>query len=137
MAATALTFNAARRENDWTNFVGGVASCANTVHSGNTFDCLRNANSSDILTGLLAAINEAPEQFAFPPTIDGQYGLYPDIASRLLSEGHFARLPFIAGTNLDEGQYSFSAFAYFQLLKGMQELLSPPLPLPRNKLLET
>jgi len=106
MAASSLTFNAARREIDWTNFVGGVSSCANTVHSNNTFDCLRNANSSDILTGLVAAINESPEQFAFPPTIDGPGGLYPDIASRLLSKGHFARLPFIAGTNLDEGRCS-------------------------------
>jgi len=103
MAASALIFPAAHRENDWTNFVGGVASCASTAHSSNTFDCLRKANSSDILTGLLTAIRESPEQFAFDPTLDGPDGLYPNIASRLLSEGHFARLPFIAGTNLDEG----------------------------------
>lgn len=103
MAASTLTFDAARREIDWENFVAGVASCTNTVHSNNTFSCLKNANSSDILTGLLAAIREAPEQFAFPPTIDGQNGLYPDISSRLLSKGGFARLPFIAGTNMDEG----------------------------------
>ena len=70
MAVTALTFNAARRENDWTNFVGGVAPCAQTVHSSNTFDCLQKATSGhDILTGLLAAIKEGPEQFAFDPTI--------------------------------------------------------------------
>ena len=103
MAATALTFNAARRESNWTNFVGGVVPCAQTVHSNNIFDCLQKATSGDILTGLLAAIKEGPEQFAFDATIDGKDGVYPDIASRLLSEGHFARLPFIAGTNLDEG----------------------------------
>ena len=103
MAATPLTFKAAHRENDWTNFVGGVAPCAYKVHSSDTFGCLRKATSGDILTGLLAAIKESPELFAFDPTIDGKGGIYPDIASRLLSKGHFARLPFIAGTNLDEG----------------------------------
>ena len=102
MAAAFLTFRAALRENDWTNFVGGVAPCAYTVHSSNTFECLRKATSGDILTGLLAAIKESPELFAFDPTIDGKGGIY-HIASRLLSKGHFARLPFIAGTNLDEG----------------------------------
>jgi hypothetical protein len=91
----------------------------------------------DCYTGLLAAINEAPEQFGFPPTIDGQSGLYPDMPSRLLSEGHFARLPFIAGTNLDEGQYSFSAFDSFHMLIVMQEPFLRPELLPRNKLLET
>ena len=84
MAATPLIFNAARREIDWTNFVGGVTSCAYTVHSSNTFDCLGEATSSDILTGLLAAVKEASEQYAFDPTIDGKDGIYPDIASRLL-----------------------------------------------------
>jgi acetylcholinesterase len=109
MAASTLIFNAEHRENDWTNFVSNVASCANTVNTTNTFDCLRSASSSDIYTGLVAAINEAPEQFAFPPTLDGENSLYPDIASRLLPKGHFARLPFIAGADLDEGKYSFSA----------------------------
>lgn len=109
MAASALTFNASRRENDWTNFVGGVPSCASTAHTSNTLDCLRNANTTDILSGLLAAINEAPEQYAFPPTIDGKDGLYPDISSRLLSQCHFAPLPFMAGTNLDEGNTYLSA----------------------------
>jgi hypothetical protein len=38
------------------------------------------------------------------PTLDtGRNSLYPDLASRLYSKGRFARLPFIAGTNRDEG----------------------------------
>ena len=112
MAATGLTFPAARRENDWINFVGGVPSCASTANSSDTFDCLRKANSSDILAGLLTAIHESPELFAFSPTLDGPDGLYPEIASALLSQGHFARLPFIAGTNLDEGDHSLTAYTY-------------------------
>ncbi|KAF8802044.1 extracellular triacylglycerol lipase precursor [Phlegmacium glaucopus] len=102
-AATALEFNAARREIDWQNFVSGVSSCASLATSGNTFDCLMAANSSDIFTGLGQSLAEAPELFGFDPTIDGPGGLFPDIASNLIKVGHFARLPFIAGTNLDEG----------------------------------
>lgn len=56
-----------------------------------------------MFSGVNIAIAEAPEEFGFDPTIDGPGGLFPDIASRLLKKGHFARLPFIAGTNLDEG----------------------------------
>ncbi|KAF8152915.1 extracellular triacylglycerol lipase precursor [Crassisporium funariophilum] len=102
-AATALEFPAARREIDWQNFVSGVPSCASLATSGKTFDCLRKANSTEMFSGVNTAIAEATEAFGFDPTIDGPGGLFPDIASSLLSKGHFARLPFIAGTNLDEG----------------------------------
>ncbi|PPQ65131.1 hypothetical protein CVT24_003221 [Panaeolus cyanescens] len=102
-AATALEFNAARREVDWQNFVAGVPSCASLATSGKTFDCLRNANSTEMLSGVINAINNANELFGFDPTIDGPGGLFPDIASTFLKRGHFAKLPFIAGTNLDEG----------------------------------
>ena len=104
-AATALEFNAARREVDWQNFVSGVASCASLAKSGNTFDCLKEANTTEIFTGLVQSLAEAPELFGFDPTIDGPGGLFPDIASSLINVGHFARLPFIAGTNLDEGLF--------------------------------
>ena len=57
-----------------------------------------------MLSGVITAVTKAPELFGFDPTIDGPGGLYPDIASRLLKQGHFAKLPFIAGTNLDEGK---------------------------------
>ena len=76
------------------------------AESGNTFDCLREANTSEIFVGLNQSIVEAPELFGFDPTIDGVGGLFPEIASKLIDAGHFARLPFIAGTNLDEGSYT-------------------------------
>ncbi|KAF5325202.1 hypothetical protein D9619_009955 [Psilocybe cf. subviscida] len=101
--ATALEFKAARREVDWQNFVSGVPSCANLATSGHTFDCLAKANSSEMFFGVNNAIAKAPEEFGFDPTIDGPGGLFPDVASTFLSKGHFARIPFIAGTNLDEG----------------------------------
>ncbi|EKM78265.1 hypothetical protein AGABI1DRAFT_75767 [Agaricus bisporus var. burnettii JB137-S8] len=101
--ATSLNSFASRREIDWQNFVSGVASCASLATSGHTFDCLQNAPSDEILNGLVNAINEAPEQFAFDPTIDGPDGLYPDLPSRVFAQGNFAKIPFISGTNLDEG----------------------------------
>ena len=67
---------------------------------------MREANTSEIFVGLTQSIIEAPELFGFDPTIDGPGGLFPDIASKLINAGHFARLPFIAGTNLDEGSYT-------------------------------
>ncbi len=102
-AATALEFNASRREVDWQNFVSAVPSCASLAETDHTFDCLRAANSTEMFTGVVSAIANAPEEFGFDPTIDGPGGLFPDIASTFLKRGHFARLPFIAGTNLDEG----------------------------------
>ncbi|KAG6893353.1 hypothetical protein C0992_010363, partial [Termitomyces sp. T32_za158] len=100
---SALTFNAERREIDWQNFVGGVASCADLATSGNTFACIKAANTSDILQGLLTSLALSQELFPFDPTLDGPDGLYPDIPSRLFAKGQFARVPFMTGTNLDEG----------------------------------
>ena len=67
---------------------------------------MRKANTSEIFIGLSQSLVEAPELFGFDPTIDGPGGLFPEIASNLINSGHFARLPFIAGTNLDEGSYT-------------------------------
>ena len=59
-----------------------------------------------MFSGVINALKKAPELFGFDPTIDGPGGpsLFPDIASHFLKQGHFAKLPFIAGTNLDEGE---------------------------------
>ena len=67
---------------------------------------MREASTAEILTGLKKSIAEAQEVFGFDPTIDGPDGLLPDIASNIINAGHFARIPFIAGTNLDEGLYT-------------------------------
>ncbi|KAJ7835984.1 extracellular triacylglycerol lipase precursor [Mycena leptocephala] len=101
--ATAALFTPERREVDWQNFVSGVASCASTATSGSTFGCLRNANTTEIFAGLSAALAEATELFPWDPVIDGPGGLIPDLPSVLFKRGQFARLPFIAGTNQDEG----------------------------------
>ncbi|KAF5328117.1 hypothetical protein D9758_018389 [Tetrapyrgos nigripes] len=100
--ATASTFNAERRQNSWEAFVGGVPRCANLAKTDHTFACLQNATSEEIFEGVNASLTNPTEKFPFHPTIDGPDGVYPDYPSRLFARGHFAKLPFIAGTNLDE-----------------------------------
>ncbi|KAJ6552220.1 extracellular triacylglycerol lipase precursor [Mycena vulgaris] len=101
--ATTALFTPERREIDWQNFVGGVASCASKATSGSTFGCLRNANTTEIFQGLSIAMADSNELFPWDPVIDGPGGLIPDLPSVLFERGQFARLPFIAGTNQDEG----------------------------------
>ncbi|KAJ7118477.1 extracellular triacylglycerol lipase precursor [Mycena crocata] len=101
--ATAALFTADRREAQWQKFVGGVASCASTATSGATFGCLRDATTAEIFEGLSSSLAAADEVIPWDPVLDGPGGLIPDLPSVLFKRGHFARLPFIAGTNLDEG----------------------------------
>ncbi|KAJ7507024.1 esterase 1 [Mycena galericulata] len=101
--ATVALFTPERREVDWQNFVAGVASCASLADSGSTFSCLQNASSAEIFAGLSVASAEANEEFPWDPVIDGPGGIIPDLPSVLFQRGQFARLPFIAGTNQDEG----------------------------------
>ncbi|KAF9009197.1 hypothetical protein BDZ89DRAFT_534794 [Hymenopellis radicata] len=79
-----------------------MSSCEELVTTTVTFDCIRRANTSEVFEGLLNSFAVADELFPFGPTPDGPRGLFPDFPSRLFSQGMFARLPFIAGTNLDE-----------------------------------
>ncbi|KAF8993119.1 extracellular triacylglycerol lipase precursor [Hymenopellis radicata] len=102
-AASSLTFRARARQDSWEDFVTGIPSCEKLVTTTVTFDCIRRANTSEVFEGLLNSLAVADEEIPFGPTLDGPLGLFPDFSSRLFSQGKFARLPFIAGTNLDEG----------------------------------
>ena len=102
-AASPVEHTAAVKEGVWQKFVAGVPGCESVPNPNNTFDCLKNANSTSILSGIEAAIRASAEVFPFHPTLDGPGGFLPDRPSRLFERGTFARLPFIAGTNLDEG----------------------------------
>ncbi|KAJ2921732.1 hypothetical protein H1R20_g15364, partial [Candolleomyces eurysporus] len=96
------SFSAARNERSWQNFVTKVPSCASVATSGNTFSCLQSATTEEITAAMFEAITLV--ELVWTPTLDtGRNSLYPDLASRLYSKGRFARLPFIAGTNRDEG----------------------------------
>ncbi|KAJ2929060.1 hypothetical protein H1R20_g8034, partial [Candolleomyces eurysporus] len=86
----------------WQGFVSKVPSCASVATSGKTFDCLQKAPAEEISAAVLGA-NSFPA-VAWGPTLDtGRNSLYPDLASHLYAKGRFAKVPFIAGTNRDEG----------------------------------
>ncbi|TFK31315.1 extracellular triacylglycerol lipase precursor [Crucibulum laeve] len=102
-AATFPTFNAAHNQVDWENFVAGVPSCASQATSGKTFDCLKQANTTEIFSGLKNGLANVPGAFGYGPNFDGPHGVFPEVPSKLFAKGQFARLPFITGTNLDEG----------------------------------
>ncbi|KAK0224107.1 Alpha/Beta hydrolase protein [Armillaria fumosa] len=72
---------------------------------------------------------ETDEQLPFDPTLDGADGIFPDLPSRLLSRRQFARLPFIAGTNLDEGTLFYPTELNYTndlLLENLNANFSPP-----------
>ncbi|KAJ2925705.1 hypothetical protein H1R20_g11388, partial [Candolleomyces eurysporus] len=123
-------FRASRNEPSWQRFVGNVASCASIATSGHTLACLRNATTEEITAGLLQTIT--PDNFisdlVWTPALDGRPGsVYPDFSSRLYAKGQFARIPFIAGTNLDEGTFFSSRESLSnQALKDSLLALSSP-----------
>ncbi|KAK0194653.1 Alpha/Beta hydrolase protein [Armillaria mellea] len=98
-----VTYNASTRESSWQNFVAGTPGCESVAGTQSTFDCLQIANTSDIYQGFLEAYALAIEGFPFDPALDGPSGLLPDFPSSLWAKGEFATLPFVSGTNLDEG----------------------------------
>ncbi|KAI1795283.1 extracellular triacylglycerol lipase precursor [Ganoderma leucocontextum] len=101
-AGTLPSFNASRREVVWDAFVANTTECADAAQ-GSTFACMRNATTSDLLSSWEAIAPVFPEPFLFVPVIDGPNGLLPDLPSKLLAAGHFSKIPFMAGTVLDEG----------------------------------
>lgn len=92
---------ASQRENPWQVFVSSVPSCAALAKSGNTLDCLAKASREEIFSAVNFTVSNTG---GFSLTLDGPDGLVPGRASTFLSTGRFVRLPFIAGTNLDEGK---------------------------------
>ena len=81
-------------------FAENTPSCT-AVSPNQTFSCLITANSSDLRAGLNASM--AIERFPFRPTLDGPEGIISDLPTKRLSKGSGGRVPFIAGTVLDEG----------------------------------
>jgi acetylcholinesterase len=59
------------------------------------------ASSSDLLIGMKAGM--AIELFPFRPVLDGSNGIISDQPVKRLARGAGKRVPFMAGTVLDEG----------------------------------
>ncbi|KAF8505638.1 extracellular triacylglycerol lipase precursor [Russula emetica] len=98
--STLPVFDGYRATPSWILFANDTRSCA-TASPNNTFPCLISADSSDLRAGLNAAF--AIELFPFRPVLDGPEGILSDHPARRLSHGAGGRVPFMAGTVLDEG----------------------------------
>ena len=61
------------------------------------------ASQADLLAGINAGL--AIEPYPFRPVLDGPKGIISDLPAGRLSRGDGGRVPFIAGTNLDEGPF--------------------------------
>ncbi|KAJ7908703.1 esterase 1 [Mycena leptocephala] len=124
-AATLPTFPASHGQTDW------ITSC---MQIDSPFNCLRTVNSSVLLNAFEASTAQSNQQYPWAPTIDGPGGILPDLPSKLFSAGQFARLPFIAGTNLDEASiianYSLSSTLDIHLVEAADRLLElyPDIP---------
>ena len=95
-------FNASRRDLLWDAFTANVSTCTGVLR-GSTFPSLRNASTAELLGSWEAAVNVFPDTFLFVPVLDGPDGLIPELPSTLFAAGHIPKIPFIAGTVLDEG----------------------------------
>ncbi len=95
-------FNASRRDLLWDVFAANITECAGVLR-GSTFPCLRNASASELLSSWVAATAVFPDLFLFVPVVDGPGGLIPDLPSKLIAAGRFAKILLITGTVLDEG----------------------------------
>lgn len=96
-------FDAAHHEEDWENFINTVPACAGSS-SNDSFACLRAASVDDIINAGNIALAVSAGEFPFAPVIDGPNGIIPDLPSELFAQGHFAKIPLLAGQNLDEGE---------------------------------
>ncbi|KAL5529783.1 hypothetical protein ACEPAG_5770 [Sanghuangporus baumii] len=84
----------------WDILVSSVPECAGNPN--NTIDCLRSASTETTLNAT-EFVYTTYSQIALSPVIDGPGGIIPALPSKLHAEGRFPHIPFIAGTNLDEG----------------------------------
>jgi acetylcholinesterase len=100
--ATVPTFTAESGDALWQTFTQSVPSCKGAAQ-GKTLDCLRQASITDLLTAASVAGGKNPGEFDFVPVIDGQGGVIPGLPSTFIGQGSFSKVPFIAGTNLDDG----------------------------------
>ncbi|KAH9077320.1 esterase 1 [Lactarius deliciosus] len=85
----------------WMLFANNTKSCmALTLSPDSTFSCLMSASSSDLLVGVRAGL--ALELFPFRPVLDGNEGIISGQPVKRLARGAGQRVPYIAGTVLDE-----------------------------------
>ena len=99
-------FKSTERQDAWDTFVSSIPGCSGTSSAGTSIPCAQNASTATLLSALAKTevkYMAYPYNFLFVPVIDGPGGLLPDTPSTLLAAGNFSKIPFMAGTVLDEG----------------------------------
>ncbi|OBZ71373.1 Lipase 1 [Grifola frondosa] len=124
-AGSIAIFDGAGPENEfaWQAFVNATPECAH-ASPNNTFDCLREANVTTLVNSFTAA-EVAADPLLFSPAIDGPGGLIPELPSKTIRAGHFSHIPFIAGTNLDEGVHSIHSWTDILTDEQVREFIAP------------
>ena len=105
-AATSTLNKASAHQDQWNSFVE-AAGCGGV--SANTLDCLQNADTDTIMNATRQVVPDTPRGWF--PNLDGE--MVPDLPSRIWASGSYARVPFIAGTHLDDGEglYAYAVVA--------------------------
>ena len=131
--ASNMIFNTSNRAFAWESLTSAVPEC-DGVPANTTFDCLRRASAETIINATNYVFTHVPAEFPFAPVIDGSRGLIPDLPSRLLKKGRFARIPVITGTCLDEGE-NFTSCVFSGSLTSTQGPLFIPTSMNSTELL--
>jgi carboxylesterase type B len=106
-AGSIQTLGGATRQPIWETFVAAVPECANST-SSDSFECLMTASASTLIEAGQVALNKSEQNNIFQPVLDGPKGVFPKPASDVWASGSFAKIPFITGANLDEGELAIS-----------------------------
>ncbi|KAJ7430414.1 esterase 1 [Mycena galericulata] len=99
---TTVLFNSERSLPQWMVFAS-TACGSSTLSANDTFTCLRAASADDILAGEEAGVAAMRGEFPFFPVLDGPGGMIPILPSVQLSSGSGRKIPFMAGSVLDDG----------------------------------
>ncbi|KAF7290221.1 Carboxylic ester hydrolase [Mycena indigotica] len=100
LAATMGLYPPTRNQGSWDSFIAAIPECA-SLPARQLFSCVKNnASTSSILTATATVKAASLDAYQWMPVVDGD--IIPDLPSKLLAAGRFAKIPFIAGTNLDE-----------------------------------
>lgn len=76
--------------------VANVSSCASTLGTQESIECLRTVPVEEI-----NAVLNGTQGFQFPPVLDGDF--IADYATNQIERGNFAKVPILIGSNSDEG----------------------------------
>lgn len=96
-AATSTLNKASAHQAQWNSFVE-AAGCGGVTTD--TLHCLQNADTDTIMNATWQVVPDTSRGWF--PNLDDD--MLPDLPSRIWASGSYARVPFIAGTHLDDGE---------------------------------